>query len=445
MGQPAVEPKAHMSKDPKADVGSLFISNYPPFSFWDRNQVAKVEQVLEESPETDTPLGLYIHIPFCRKRCKFCYFKVYTDKNSKEIQNYLDAVAREAHNLAQRPLLRGRRPDFVYIGGGTPSYISARHLRNLIDRLRTAFPWDRVKEFTFECEPGTLTQAKLEAIREIGVTRLSLGVENFDDKILEENGRAHISTEIYRVQPWIKAQGFDQLNIDLISGMVGETWANWKNNIQKAVDYDPDSITIYQMELPYNTVYSHGLLEDNNRLAFADWETKRAWHHYAIETLQDAGYAISSAYTMVKKDRPVKFLYRDALWRGADLIPLGVSSFGHAKGIHYQNEPSLQPYLELVEQDRFPAKRAFTTSATNRLIREMILQLKTGRLETAYFQKKFGENILDLFAEPYARHQRDGFLTLGPDHVTLTRKGLLQVDTLLPAFYEPFYQNARYT
>ena len=102
-------------------------------------------------------------------------------------------------------------------------------------------PWDSAEEVAFECEPGTLTQGKLEAIKEIGVTRLSLGVENLNDDILAENGRAHLSKEVYRVMPWIDALDFDQVNIDLIAGMVGETWDSWRDTVQRTIDLNPDS------------------------------------------------------------------------------------------------------------------------------------------------------------------------------------------------------------
>ena len=437
--------KTVISKDPKADVGSKFISNYPPYSVWSADAVADFKAAIDQTPEEDTPLGLYLHIPFCRKRCKFCYFKVYTDRNSKEIQAYLDAVCREIDRLAQAPAVKGRKLNFLYIGGGTPSYISARHLRGLIDHLRKRFDLSELEEFTFECEPGTLTEAKLKAIQDVGVTRLSLGVENFDDAILEENGRAHLSTEIYRVQPWVRTLHFGQLNIDLISGMVGETWDNWKENIRKTIDYDPDSVTIYQMELPFNTVYSSGVLDGSSEVPFADWETKRAWHDYAINTLSEAGYEISSAYTMVKKGGGVKFRYRDALWTGADLLAVGVSSFGHINGVHYQNEHSLTPYNARVDAGEMPVRRAFATNAEQRMIRQMILQLKLGRIQTSWFSSKFGVDILSRWQPVWQSYQKDGMLEVDEKSITLTRKGLLQVDGLLPAFYESEYQNVRYT
>ena len=302
--------------DPEnTEVGSVFVSNYPPYSFWGKEAVPDVRAMLDASASPGAQLGLYLHIPFCRKRCKFCYFRVYTDKNSSEIEVYLDALAKEVEIYSSTPVVRGRALSFVYFGGGTPSYISAKHLKALVDRLKKAIPWDSADEIAFECEPGTLTQTKLEAIREIGVTRLSLGVENLNDEILAENGRAHLSKEVFRVMPWIKALDFDQVNIDLIAGMVGETWESWRETVKQTIDLDPDSLTVYQMELPFNATYSQDIL-GGKALPVANWKTKREWHNYAFEQFELAGYGNSSAYTMVKSDKPCRFVYRDAVWQG---------------------------------------------------------------------------------------------------------------------------------
>jgi len=426
------------------EVGSVFVSNYPPYSFWSADRGSEAQAALDSPPRPDTPLGLYLHIPFCRKRCKFCYFKVYTQKNSTEIETYLDAVARELEIHAAAPAIAGRPLEFVYVGGGTPSFISARHLRRLVERLRGSLPWDAVREVAFECEPGTLTHQKLEAIREVGVTRLSLGVESFDDAILAENGRAHVSKEIYRVLPWIAELGFDQLNIDLIAGMVGETWDSWRETVRKAVEAAPDSVTVYQMELPFNTVYS-GQVLSGSRVPVADWETKRAWHDYAFAQLEQAGYEISSAYTVVRASRGAPFVYRDSVWKGCDLLGIGVSSFSHVNGVHFQNLTGRGPYLARLDEGRTAVDRAYRPAPDELLTRELILQLKLGRLDPLYFRRKFGVEIFEVYAPAFDRLEKRKMLKLEQNQVRLTRQGLLRVDQLLPEFYAPQYQNARYT
>jgi oxygen-independent coproporphyrinogen-3 oxidase len=428
----------------KTEVGSYFISNYPPFSQWTPENLPEVRAALE-SPPADVPLGLYLHIPFCRKRCKFCYFRVYTDKNSTDVERYVSALSREIELVSHLPVMGGRPFRFVYFGGGTPSFLSAKQLTSLVDRLRANINWDHAEEVTFECEPGTLSHSKLRTLKELGVTRLSLGVENFGDKVLEENGRAHLSPEIFKAWDWIRDVGFPNTNVDLISGMVGETWDNWKDTVRKTIDLAADSVTIYQMELPFNTVYSQDILGNHIETPVADWPTKRAWVEYAFDEMTAVGYHVSSAYTLVRDKQKVNFSYRDNLWQGSDLLATGVASFGHVSGVHYQNLPEWSAYLESLEAGKLPLSRGMRPTEHQRLVREMILQLKTGQLDAGYFRKKFGVEIVDHWRDVWNEYVAEGYLTLDGDRITLTRAGLLRIDGLLPGFFEPQHQGVRYT
>jgi oxygen-independent coproporphyrinogen III oxidase len=417
-------------------AGNYFISNYPPFSFWSEDQKVEVELALNSEPAAGTKLGVYHHIPFCRKRCHFCYFRVYTDKNAKEIQTYLDATLAELKAIAERPLIRGRKPHFVYFGGGTPSYLSARQLTELTDRLKAVLPWDEAQEVAFECEPGTLNPGKLTAIKEIGVTRLSLGIENFDDHILDINGRAHRSAEVFGAFERARAENFDQINIDLIAGMVEETEANWQRNIEQTIALRPDSVTIYQMEIPYNTtIYKEMKAAGKLAAPVADWQTKRRWVKEAFAALESAGYSVGSGYTAVLNPARTKFVYRDELWSGADLLGLGVASFSHAAGVHFQNLTEMDAYLAAVAAGDLPLKRAFRTSPEERMIREFILQMKLGRVEFAYFADKFGVDIARRFAGQLEHLAAEGLLSVSENEVRLSRDGLLCVDTLLHEFF----------
>jgi oxygen-independent coproporphyrinogen-3 oxidase len=426
-------------------VGNYFVSNYPPFSFWKPENLADFYNALERSPAPGNPLGVYLHIPFCRKRCHFCYFRVYTDKDAASIRGYIDAALKEMAIYAGKPFIGGRKPSFVYFGGGTPSYLSVDQLRHLTDGMKSLLPWDEVEEVTFECEPGTLTDHKLKAIREMGVTRLSLGVENFDDHILEINGRAHHSKEIARAYAYAREIGFPQINIDLIAGMLEETEENWKENVRKTLEMSPDSVTIYQMEIPYNTTIYKQMKEEGKLVApVADWETKRRWVTEAFEAFEKAGYTVGSAYTAVKDKSKTKFIYRDKLWAGADLLSLGVASFGHINGTHYQNQHDFAPYVEKVNAGELPVFRALTPTDEERLIREFVLQLKLGRSRISYFNEKFHTDALQKFAQPIQTLKDWGFLTVEGDELVLNREGLLQVDRLLHEFFLPEHKNARY-
>ncbi len=491
-------------------VGNYFVSNYPPFSFWKPEFVPDILAALEKPPThnylstlnsqpSTPPLGIYLHIPFCRKRCHFCYFKVYTDKDSVAIRAYMDAALKELSIYAKKPVIGGRTANFVYFGGGTPSYLSVDQLKHLTDGMKKLISWDGVEEVTFECEPGTLTDHKLKAIREMGVTRLSLGIENFSDHILEINGRAHRSKEVYRAYNYAREIGFPQINIDLIAGMVEETAENWRDCVAKTIELSADSVTIYEMEIPYNTtIYQQMKAEGKLVAPVADWDTKRAWVNYAFSELEKVGYTVASAYTAVRSGSknmgstghlpvssgdspdetsgtsqlntgvllsstpsgvplggspsgtggspvpPTQFIYRDKLWAGADLLSLGVASFGHFSGTHYQNHHDFETYVTKITQGELPIYRALTPTDDEKLIREFVLQLKLGHVSCGYFQKKFGVDPRERFAVPLQTLHDWGFGKVEGDIIRLNRDGLLQVDRLLHEFFLPQHKNARY-
>jgi|SRR5579883_338420 len=432
----------------KTGLGNYFIANYPPFSFWKNTYLPEAVEAVTSPPRPGVPLGLYLHIPFCRKRCKFCYFRVYTDKNASDISVYLDAITKEVELLSKTACVGGRPLDYVYFGGGTPSYLSASQLDELMTRLRALMPWEQAREVTFECEPGTLQKHKLEMLRKHGITRLSLGVENFKPEILQYNGRAHLEEEIYRAFGWARELGFPQINLDLIAGMVGEDWDNWKRCVTKTIELAPDCVTIYQMELPYNTVFSKELKvigNDEPALAVADWPTKRAWVKYAFDELVKAGYEISSATTVVKNKAKTRFVYREALWRGADMFGTGVASFGHVNGVHIQNVDMWEAYVEKLQKQELPFGRAFPTTERDRLIREMVLLLKTGHLDVPYFRDKYGVDIRWEFRAAFDKLQNEGWLTVNDENIDCTPDGLIQIDRHLPAFFDSQYISSRYT
>ena len=424
------------------EPGSYFVANYPPFTRWTADAVPDVLAAFA-APPTQEPLGLYLHVPFCRKRCKFCYFRVYTDVAAADVERYSLALAREAAIAAARPAVAGRPLRYVYFGGGTPSFLSVKQLERLVAGLHASFGWDDAEEVTFECEPGTLSEPKVKALKAIGMTRISLGVENFNDGILEANGRAHLSAEILRAWAWIKAADFPSTNLDLIAGMVGETDELWRATIEQTLALEPDSVTIYQMELPYNTVFVKDAKGEGRDVPVADWATKRRWVGEAFDRFVGRGYAVSSGYTLVRDPARVHFRYRDMLWEGADLVALGVASFGHLSGVHYQNEAHWDPYLAAVESGRLPIQRGLKPSPRERLIRELVLGLKKGTVDTQRLAATYGIDPLVEWQDAWQHLADAGWLAARGPLPVLTREGLLRVDSLLPVFFEPVDRPAR--
>ena len=443
---PVIQPSATLvsSTTKETTVGNYFVANYPPFGFWKQENVSDLEAALNHPPAAGVDLGLYAHIPFCRKRCHFCYFRVYTDKKSSEIRSYIDALLRELAMYTKTAAIQGRTPSFINFGGGTPSYLSVDQLNGLFSGMRRLMPWDNAREIGFEGEPGTLNEVKLRALRELGITRLSLGIEHLDDRILGINGRAHKSKEAYAAYAFARAAGFAQINIDLIAGMVEETEQKWVETVAKTIELAPDSVTIYQMEIPYNTtVYQIMKAEGTLVAPVADWETKRRWVDYAFGEFQKAGYTVATATTVIK-DPSVQFMYRTGLFNGTDLLSIGVSSFGHISGVNYQNQHDFQPYIDAVGTSGSAAFRAYGLSLEEKYIREFALQLKGGSVSIEAFTSKFGRDPREQFGEAIASLSARGLMSVSDSRIAVSRAGLLQVDRLLFEFFRPEHRIGRF-
>jgi oxygen-independent coproporphyrinogen-3 oxidase len=226
--------------------------------------------------------------------------------------------------------------------------------------------------------------------------------------------------------------------------MMGETEEKWHETVRRAIELEPDSVTIYQMELPYNTVISQDILKKGVTSPIAGWTTKRGWLDYAFEQFLAHDYEIAGTDIVATKKKTCRFIYRDALWHGGDMIGIGVSSFSHFGGVNFQNAHNFEEYVRILNEDRLPLLRAVSLTPKQRLIREMVLQLKTGALDTGYFQKKFGVDVWNEFRPIYEGLEEKSLLVRHNGEITLTRTGLLQVDHFLIDFFEPELRTVRY-
>jgi oxygen-independent coproporphyrinogen-3 oxidase len=227
--------------------------------------------------------------------------------------------------------------------------------------------------------------------------------------------------------------------------MLEETDDNWTECIEKVLELSPDCITIYQMEVPFNTTIFKSMKDQGKLTApVADWPTKRRWVTQAYGALEKAGYTVTSAYTAVKDPENTKFIYRDRLWAGADMVALGVASFGHLGGIHYQNQTHFDQYCETQEETTSAFRRALLTTEDERFVREFILQWKLGRVSPSYFSNKFDVDIHERFSEIFTDWKNAGDLYEKEGDLLLTRDALLRIDSMLHRFFLPQHQYTKY-
>ncbi len=433
------------SLGPEPATGNYFVSAYPPFSVWTGEQVARYEAALQGRPrDPAAPWGLYVHVPFCVERCHFCYYLSH-DRRPEQIDRTVDAIVAEAGMYAATPAFAGRRPGFVYFGGGTPSLLSVSQVSRLIGGLRDRLEWSDGAEVSFECAPRSVTPRKSTRLREHGVTRISLGVQQMDDDVLQANGRVHLIDDVERAWHALRQAEFDVLNLDLISGLVGETDRSFDDSLERVIDLAPDSVTIYQLEIPANTPLFRACESDAGSPAPASWPVKRERLRRGMARLEQVGYDVRSAYTAARTPAARRFVYQDAQYHGAELLGLGVSAFGFVEGIHQQNHVSLKRYLEAVESGALPLGRAHELDGDERLVREFVLQLKLGEIDRQRFETRHRVDVTERFREPLQAAGRAGWLTVTDRKVTLSRDGLLRVDRLIPGFYGPEHQGVRYS
>ncbi len=427
-------------------VGNYFVSAYPPFSCWKPDATTAFQQALDSPPvgTGDVPFGLYVHLPFCVHRCHYCYYLAY-DGRLQEMDGYLSALNLELSIYMSKPAMAGRPLSFVYFGGGTPSLLSISQLGRLFDGLQLTAAWDAVEEATFECAPRSVTEAKLRTLRAAGITRLSLGVQQLDDDVLRNNGRAHGVIDVLRAYERIQRVGFDLVNLDLIVGLIGETEESFLDSLDRIVGLAPDSVTIYQLEIPLNTPLYRAIREGSLESAPADWATKRSRLARAFAALEQAGYSVASAYCAVRDPDKHRFLYQDAQYHGADLLGIGVSSFSYLDGFHQQNRTRLSAYVDSLSAGRLPLGRAYALDSRARLVREFVLQLKLGRVDVSSLRCKYGVDPVDGFSSPLRKFRSAGWLEIEPDSISLTRAGLLRVDRLIPEFYLAEHRVGRYS
>jgi oxygen-independent coproporphyrinogen-3 oxidase len=424
--------------------GGYFVAAYPPFAFWNRPALEHRHRLLHTQPASQqrTPLGLYVHVPFCALRCGYCYCRAYGGRSRREWDRYCAALPAELALYRQTPYFADRNVQFVYFGGGTPSLLPATQIHRLMNSLKRQFPWDHAREVTFECAPRSINAEKLAVLRDHGVSRISLGVQQFDDRVLRQNGRIHLVRDVLRAYESIRRIGFRTLNVDLIVGLLGETDETFFASLDQTIGLAPDSVTIYQLEIPHNTPLYQSLRAGTLACPPASWTLKRDRLRAAFATLQFAGYQLRSAYTAVKDPNRHTFDYQDQQYRGCDLLGIGTSSFSYLGGIHFQNLPDVDPYEQAVASGERPLFRAYALSADEQSVRGFVLQLKLGRANREHFVAKFGVNPVDRFQAPLEAAIERGWLALDDGHIVVTREGLLRVDRILRLFYLPVHRSS---
>jgi oxygen-independent coproporphyrinogen-3 oxidase len=406
-----------------------FIASYPPFESLQSSGVDAAWQ----KPN----FGLYVHLPYCRKRCTFCFYKVYTNRNAKPMDRYLEAVFKEIDSYGKRGELNDRTVQTIYFGGGTPTTLTVEELKELAARLKANFNISPDVEWTSESEPGTLTEEKVATLREIGVTRLSMGVQTMDDDLLHKNGRSHSSDGVFRALEWARASNFAVVNLDLMSGILDETLQTWDASLQKFIDLGIEHISIYRMEVYKNTLlYAAGYTGPGVGGIPTNEEELELWHH-AVAKLEANGYLQTTGHSFVKS-LDHDHVQRNQLWGNhGELLGMGVSSYSYMNGTVFQNTSDWGTYVGRVTKGESPVGRGLQLNSRQKMARELILGLKMLQVDRPTFRHRHGFDVLDLWAPQVEALANDRLLDVTDQTISLTRTARAYVDVVCSVFYLP--------
>ena len=369
------------------------------------------------------PTSAYVHIPFCTQICYYCDFSKVFIKN-QPVDSYLEHLLQEFHSYDIQKLRT------LYIGGGTPTALSAPQLEVLLDGLTKNLDLSVLEELTIEANPGDLDEDKIAVLKNSAVNRVSLGVQTFDDKMLKKIGRSHLEKDIYENIDRLKLAGFDNISIDLIYALPGQTMDQVKDNVAKAIALDIPHMSLYSLILENHTVFMNRMRR--GKLPLPKEEVEAEMFEYIIAELERAGfehYEISNFSKSGFESRH-NLMY----WDNAEYYGIGAGASGYVNGVRYKNHGPIRHYLKAVEEGNARIHEEHL-SLREQMEEEMFLGLrkKTG-VSKARFEEKFSTSFENLYGQVVRDLCHQGLLQVEGQQIRMTKKGLFLGDTVAERF-----------
>ncbi|GKU79740.1 radical SAM family heme chaperone HemW [Paenibacillus sp. L3-i20] len=340
--------------------------------------------------ENDAPKALYIHIPFCTNKCHYCDFTSYVLKG-QPVDQYLDALEQEMIRTIET--LPPSRIETVFVGGGTPTVLTPPQMGRFLNSVRKHFPIVENAEFTIEANPGTTDIDKLQAMRDGGVNRISFGVQSFDNGLLEKIGRIHNVDDVYRSIENARKVGFDNLSIDLMFGLPGQTLTHLSDSVDRAMELGLPHYSIYSLKVEENTLF-HKLYE-RNELPLPPEEEEFNMFLLLMEKLEKNGYAHYEISNFAKPGFEGR--HNSTYWRNEAYYGLGAGAHGYSNRTRHVNLKGITPYID-ASTEKLPRLETFDVSEQEAMEDFMMvgLRLREG-VKSSNFAKQFPEHKLEVF------------------------------------------------
>lgn len=378
-------------------------------------------------------VGLYIHIPFCEAECYYChYYKVF-GKSQEEVDTYLAAVDTEL--LLHKERDGEIRASSVYVGGGTPSYLSVEQINRLFYSIRRHVTITDDAEISFEIHPESATEEKLAALAANGVNRINLGVESFNDEMLKQENRRHTAAEAVAAYRRIRQARFDNVNLDLIYGLKGQTVELWEQTLDTLTRIQPPSATLYYLRLKYGTPEYQ--LWKRYPQSFASDEDLLLMHTMNFERMEKQLGYIQQPVDWFIRDNKLFHRYQDINWRRSDeteLLGIGTSAYSFVNGWQYYNVNDTNRYVQSLQHDALPIWRGEKLNLEESMRRTIMLGIKIG-MDRKLFKDIYGADVYETFQPTWDRLKKLGLVEITDTSVVLTYTGKLFADEVGQQFY----------
>ena len=361
-------------------------------------------------------IGIYVHIPFCKKKCDYCDFISYCGKDSI-IPKYIEAVKKEIELQKIKPQITT-----IYIGGGTPSYIDSKYIKEIMAEIKKKNVVENA-EITIEVNPGTVTKEKLEDYISCGINRISIGLQSTQDNLLQEIGRIHNFEQFLETYNLAKNVGFKNINVDLMLGLPNQRIKDLKESLEKIIKLKPKHISVYSLIVEDNTPIAKKI--ELHELELPDEELERNMYWYVKNTLELNGYIHYEISNFAKKGYESK--HNMNCWRQKEYLGIGVAAHSYRDITRYSNTINLEEYIRNVKSGNLERNRIIHEIQKEDDTKKefMLLSLRTiGGVKISDFKNKFGDNPIYLYRNELKKLSEEKLITVDEDKIRLTNKGI---------------------
>ena len=371
--------------------------------------------------------GLYVHIPFCRSKCSFCYFTVAANRAEAEVDDYLDALEKEMQSVS--PHVRDREIESVYIGGGTPTYLSARQLERLFCMIYKYYDLTSVIEWSIESTPTLADSDKLKVMKDYGVNRFSMGIQTTQDHLLKKLNRSFERKDIENVIEQARSDGIENINLDFMYALPGQTINDWRETLDDAIKKDIPGITIYSLDLHESTQF----FRKQDELLLPDLKMQLRMYDEAVEMLNKNGYKKINSNIFAREKSC--YIHQNRRWENLPLIAVGPGAQSYSPGYAFRNVSNLKQYMERINSGKSVLDKYNTVGNGQEYYREAVSMIRFSQLEKRSFKARYGKSINQNFDNLIKTLVKLGYMEETDEEIRLTRRGLHRSNMISMFFF----------